>query len=532
MKLAIFNSFYFHFEMYGYIIDYCIKNNIKLDIFTHIDEDLGWIQFYKNTFDSDLINYINIEKKKFDIKNDYDKIILTTDDDKNIPDNIINEKFICIDHFEELRRPGVGIHISTRFFEKRPKIDWALPVYQLIDIKEKQKISQPNVVCIGRFCPKNMKLFEKQFEGFNETNFFFIDRYIEEYKHLYNKYKNITYLNKMKTTDMIDLLKKSDYILITNENEDHINKSISAAIPLGLNCLCRIIMPTKMNEYYKFKSVLTYDSEIKLEKPDFELIEEDLEGLINQRNKVFDKYFIKDKTDWATSMIVYTKSKQRYDNFINTQEIMNSKLTYIQMYEAFDSINNYQEALNEGWKNNYFDPNYIKYCNHNKGKLGCTLSHLLLWDKFLKFSDKKWLLVLEDDINLNSYNPAVISELTDIGNKVNSHFIQLFTNNKFLSDQLRQPRLCSVKNKDQDYILFKMLPQWGTVSYLIDKAGIEFLLSKLPVSDNIDVTISKYTKELSGLCLLHNMIINKGSIDATDKNSEFGSLLWNISGTK
>jgi len=48
MNIAIFNSFHFHFEMFGYIIDYCNNKNIKLDIYTPMEIDLGWIVFYKN----------------------------------------------------------------------------------------------------------------------------------------------------------------------------------------------------------------------------------------------------------------------------------------------------------------------------------------------------------------------------------------------------------------------------------------------------------------------------------------------------
>ena len=60
----------------------------------------------------------------------------------------------------------------------------------------------------------------------------------------------------------IELLLRSSYVLITEDNPDHLDKSISAAIPLAFNCLCNLIMPEKMNEYYKFKSVITYEKEI------------------------------------------------------------------------------------------------------------------------------------------------------------------------------------------------------------------------------------------------------------------------------
>ena len=232
MNIAIFNSFHFHFEMFGYIIDYCNNKNIKLDIYTPLKIDLGWIQFYKNTLvKNNNINFIDV--KTFSPNNNYDKVILTTDDDSGIPDQILTEKYICIDHYINLRRPTIITHISTRFFNTRPKLDWILPVYQLINVDEKKLITKPNVVCIGRFCPKNMKDFEDNFENFNNTNFIFIDRYIDNNKSIYSNYKNITCINRLDTNDMIKLLKNSSYILITEENEDHIDKSIRATNPLA-----------------------------------------------------------------------------------------------------------------------------------------------------------------------------------------------------------------------------------------------------------------------------------------------------------
>ena len=118
MKLAILNSFNFHYEMFGYIIDYCIQKNIRLDIYTVSDNDLGWLSFY-------IIQYIPGNDLNYDFKNqegkliqfypingytinnDYDKVILTTDDDFNIPEEIMNDKFICIDHHMTNRRKNI-----------------------------------------------------------------------------------------------------------------------------------------------------------------------------------------------------------------------------------------------------------------------------------------------------------------------------------------------------------------------------------------------------------------------------------------
>ena len=59
MNIAIFNSFSFHYEMFGYVIDYCKKNSINLDIYTNMSSDLGWFDFYKSIFSINIIDYKN-----------------------------------------------------------------------------------------------------------------------------------------------------------------------------------------------------------------------------------------------------------------------------------------------------------------------------------------------------------------------------------------------------------------------------------------------------------------------------------------
>jgi hypothetical protein len=71
-----------------------------------------------------------------------------------------------------------------------------------------------------------------------------------------------------------------------------------------------------------------------------------------------------------------------------------------------------------------------------------------------------------------------------------------------------------------------MIPQWYTLAYLINKKGIETILSKLPWNDNVDNIFSNHIKELNSICFVNNIFINGGSLETTDKKSNFGSLIW------
>jgi hypothetical protein len=84
-----------------------------------------------------------------------------------------------------------------------------------------------------------------------------------------------------------------------------------------------------------------------------------------------------------------------------------------------------------------------------------------------------------------------------------------------------------VDEEKVNYNLYKTIPQWGCLAYLINKKGIEIMLSKLPFYDNNDIMISKNLEELNSLCFINDIFINQGAMDGNDKTSEFGSLLWN-----
>jgi len=585
MKLAILNSFPFHYELFGYIIDYCITKNIRLDIYTVSDDDLGWLSFYILNFipgNDTNYDFNNQEDKlirfyplnKYVINNDYDNVILTTDDDMNIPDEIINDKFICIDHHMTNRRPNIKTHIGLRNFKNRPELDWVLPVYKLMNAETKKNISKPIITCIGRFnCSKDIYYFKSLFTNFDNCTFAFIDRRLEEYKGIYSDFKNINCFPALNTVQMINLLIQSDYVFISEENEDHNYASLSGIIPLALNCLCQIIMPKKMVDNFNFKSTTTISYEkngkIELVKPDYDLIQSELEELIIHKFQIFDKYFssylnidditsklnefimeeenknnelnknnklevenknnklelenknnkleVENKKNFEINMIVYKKSEKRLTNF----KLIKEQLLELTMFEAIDTLNdNYDIHKDKCIQDNLFTQEYLNYCDTLKGKLGCSLSHINLWKHFLNNSKRNWLLVLEDDIQLNNYNPIIIELLIGNANNLKSNHIQLFTNPKFLKEQLEEENF--------NYNIYKTTPQWGCLAYLINKKGIEIMLSKLPFYDNNDIMISKNLEELNSLCFINNIFINKGAMDGNDKTSEFGSLLWEL----
>jgi mannosyltransferase OCH1-like enzyme len=287
-KIAIFNGFPFHYEMFGYVIDYCVSKNIELDIYTETNNNMEWLKFYLLTFPTKSFTLKKLST--YEPINQYSKILLLTDDDFVFKNSWINNKVVCIDHFNINRRPQINTHIGVRYFTDRPYLDYCTQVYRLIDIETKQRISNKNIVIIGN----NARYFTKKhiniIKNFEEYNFIFIDRNLDTFlDESFKLYKNFKFYNSISTIDLIQILKESDYIFITDINEKEKDK-LSASIPLALNCLCTLIMPVKMNNYYKYKSVITYENEINIIEPTYNLVLKDLEEQIIIRNNIFDKY--------------------------------------------------------------------------------------------------------------------------------------------------------------------------------------------------------------------------------------------------
>ena len=291
-KIAVFNGFAFHYEMIGYLIDYCVSKNIQLDIYTETVDNMDWLKFYLLTFPKNSFKL----KKMQDYRpiNGYTKVVLLTDDDFNFKDEWINEKVICIDHDQNNRREKIKSHIGTRFYPFRPKLDWALQVYKIIDVQEKIKISKNNIVIIGN----NVRYFKPKYiskiRNFEKYNFILIDRFIHTYlDDNIRELENITIYDKLSTIDMIKILKENSYLFIS-DIMDKKKERISASIPLALNCLCTMIIPKEMNDYYKFKSAIEYEDMIEIIEPNHEKLEEDLNYHIKHKYKVFDKYIYED----------------------------------------------------------------------------------------------------------------------------------------------------------------------------------------------------------------------------------------------
>ena len=219
--------------------------------------------------------------------------------------------------------------------------------------------------------------------------------------------------------------------------------------------------------------------------------------------------------DFNKYMIVYEKDDKRVDNYNKINSIIGCH-----KFPAIDSVNFFNKFCSFGKENKYITQDYLNKIGKYPGKLGCLLSHVLLLKDILENSTTDWNLILEDDTEVIDYDKTKINNILEKANDNNSNYIQLYTNNKFYNLQVRQAKISDN--------LYKMARQWGTCTYLINKEGIKFLLSRLPFHLDVDMVINSHIKSLNAFCWINNMFVTKGSNTLSDKNSKFGSLIWKV----
>lgn len=293
-KIAIFQGMDRHFEMLGYLFDFCYSYNLEFTLFSPTFMD--WEDYYNKIFDKK----IDWNNPEFFSPDNFNYIFLVTDDDPFFKDEWLennSDKIICIDHWTgHIRRNNVLVHVNTRYATKYNNIFWALPTYPVIkSVEEKLTFTnihhRINIVCIGyNSTPKSSENLKTIFTNFDDINFHIINHYIH-YK--YDDVSNIKeYINASVET-MTNLLKNADYVLClqNNNTKDYVNDIMSAAIPMAFNFGCQLIIPTSWNNSYKFMSPIVYEynctkiNAVKLSNPEQILKERNL--IINYRNAVF-----------------------------------------------------------------------------------------------------------------------------------------------------------------------------------------------------------------------------------------------------
>ena len=315
MNILIMNCVNGHYECMGFLLDYCKKNNISVDIFSKENSSLGYINFYQKFFHNFDLFEENIICKDTELWNNkknikYDKIFLISDSDiNNYIDTIKqtyyhygHENIITFTHDFSYRNFYLKHNISYRYYKKLSD-DYIYPFYHLITLDEKEKIikninineKKLNISIISDTKYDYKKLFNKLLMN-DKIHIYLINRNIDNKEDINNISKErISIYENVDFNIMYNILAKTHYILIperSNFNNDYKENKSSGSIELAYNFLCQLIFPEfGYKDEYNLVTPIEYYNNIKLnENIDINKIYIERDYHINRRNNIIDKY--------------------------------------------------------------------------------------------------------------------------------------------------------------------------------------------------------------------------------------------------
>ena len=311
MKIAIFNGFPFHYEMYGYIIHYCAYQGHSLTIYDlQANLDLGFVSLYQNIFPSFPIVYKPLSYFTEE-GHSFDAIFLTTDDDPRFQKEKaeINRKIICIDHYFRIRSPEFHKRIATRPFPTEYWRPWALPLYPILSYYEKIKMraALPNdtifIAMVGYSIGSyNIKIMNRLKSAEKKIVLVSIARWNSKDKFVGLRSDiELHILENIPAIQMIHILCQSDYVLINVafkksyygdeiDDDEYVYKSMSGIIPLTFATLTPLILSKETNQYYQFENAITFDKSdenIDLQEQNIEALELERQQHIEKNHNLF-----------------------------------------------------------------------------------------------------------------------------------------------------------------------------------------------------------------------------------------------------
>ena len=271
MKIALYNGFPFHYEMFAFVLDFLQGAGEAVDVYTNTETALGWLDVYAERFRVE--SWIPVTAFN---PAGYDYVFLLTDDDESFQKPWFSEtKVIVVEHYapRELRLP-VYKSIQVRHFQSRtPPSDpatWMLPVWE--PRASYEKYEQLTVVCIGVCSAHSMRELKRVFRNFNDIHFIIINR--NEW--FYGRAPNIELITGADASKLIECAARSHYILTmpANNPKHHID-AVSAATPLGFSVGTLSMIPQAWINMYELGGIhgmVGYSNSCRLSKPNDEQI--------------------------------------------------------------------------------------------------------------------------------------------------------------------------------------------------------------------------------------------------------------------
>ncbi len=304
-----YNSFWFHYEVIGFILEYANSNNLHIDLVQEVPND-GWDELYHSKF-----NYTSLTTiPEADVYSKYQMVFLLTDDDAGFPDKLVDNRTVCLDHYYENRRPVIQHHIPIKPFpNKHNGINWApyvIPAWRFVSLQQKLKLLEdtvqtgsrkPVIAFLGNGHPKDPHLMVSAFSNAADFEIRIIAHKIPRAPwHNVEKTHGLTvsFHQSVSALEMFQLLSTSHYVAFINHHDDKHGegKSLTSSIPNGFTAGCKLVLPVGMNKFLGLRSAVLLEEgkpvflPNTVEDMDLPYVFQEREKLIEMRDNALNQF--------------------------------------------------------------------------------------------------------------------------------------------------------------------------------------------------------------------------------------------------
>jgi hypothetical protein len=288
MRVALFNGFPYHYEMFGFAIEYLQSRRIPFTIFTEVQGEMGWLALYQSRYGP-----LDIQHYRSYFSSACDVVFLLTDDDPRFALTGIQPPTVILFEHRATResRPQFRHRFSLRPVEGRGPESWMLPVWS--PAVTKQKTERVHVVVVGYNCPTTPESIRPYIPNLADIQFTFITRRPDPAVIIEDAWAPYAprILYGVSADQIVAAAAAADWLLVIPKQDYQIRDAISAMVPIAYSVGTPLLMLPEHGETYPFKGIVGLDGSRPLEHPTDAIlasVAEERVRLLERRDRLLD----------------------------------------------------------------------------------------------------------------------------------------------------------------------------------------------------------------------------------------------------
>jgi GR25 family glycosyltransferase involved in LPS biosynthesis len=189
------------------------------------------------------------------------------------------------------------------------------------------------------------------------------------------------------------------------------------------------------------------------------------------------------------------------------------------------NFNKFKAIKGTDLDNNIINTRTTSLCRNilcNKSMMGCSLSHITLWEQLLNDTNTEYYIIMEDDVILKPDFKNIINIIDKNKDNINFEILNLFHHTKILNIPINK-----IYKLDDKYQVENQLFPVGLTGYIISKSGARKLLKYMKtihyhVDFEMILNSKLYNIKYYGLNI--PIVETNGNLDSTLANPQINSI--------